>query len=141
MMKVVMEWKDHMYFEGVGPSGHTVAVDAAESVGGSNRAARPMELLLNGLGGCTSIDILSILNKMRTPLRSFRVEIEAERAEEHPKRFTKIHLHYILEGEEVTEDKARRAIKLSMEKYCSAAHSLNAEITADFTLNGARYSL
>ncbi|WP_028988537.1 OsmC family protein [Thermicanus aegyptius] len=140
-MKVVMEWKDHMYFEGKGPSGHVVGVDAAESVGGSNRAARPMELLLNGLGGCTSIDILSILNKMRLTPASFHLEIDGERAEEHPKRFTKIHIHYFLEGENLTEDKVRRAVQLSMEKYCSAAHSLNAEITASFEINGVRYSM
>lgn len=138
-MHTHLEWKGHMAFDAVGESGHTVRIDAAEAVGGLNSGPRPMELVLHGLGGCTSIDIVSILNKMREPMETLQVDIQAERAPEHPKRFTKIHLHYRLTGEGLDEKKVRRAIELSMNKYCSASASLNAELTYSFEINGKKF--
>ncbi|MBE3595392.1 MAG: OsmC family protein [Candidatus Carbobacillus altaicus] len=137
-MRTHLEWKGQMAFEAVGESGHVVRIDAAESVGGTNSGPRPMELVLHGLGGCTSIDIVSILNKMREPMETLHVDIEAERAEDHPKRFTKIHLHYRLTGDGLDEKKVHRAIELSMHKYCSASASLNAELTYSFEINGEK---
>ncbi|MBE3597245.1 MAG: OsmC family protein [Hydrogenibacillus sp.] len=139
-MDVQLKWEGKMAFTGIGgTSGHSVAIDAAPDVGGENRGARPMELLLNGLGGCTGIDIVSILNRMRLSFGTFEIDIHAERAEDHPKRFTHIHLHYRLTGDHLPPDKVRRAIRLSMDKYCSAAASLNADLTASFEINGTRY--
>src|SRR5690606_25969142 len=115
--------------------GHELKMDAAESVGGENTGARPTELLLSAVAGCTGIDIISILTKMRLNPTSFQMDVSGERADEHPKKFTKVNLHYALEGE-LPEDKVVRAIELSMEKYCSVSHSLSAEITATYSING-----
>ncbi|WP_088066448.1 OsmC family protein [Gottfriedia luciferensis] len=136
-MKTNIKWDGKLAFSGVTPSGHKIKMDTAESLGGENSAPTPVELLINAVAGCTAIDIVLIIGKMRLKLTSFEIEIEGERAEEHPKRFTDIHLHYILNGELDTE-KVRKAIKLSKDKYCSVAHSLNANITASFTLNGTK---
>ncbi|PGL69020.1 OsmC family protein [Bacillus sp. AFS055030] len=136
-MKTSIKWDGKLAFSGIAPSGHEIKMDTAESLGGENSAPTPVELLLNAVAGCTAIDIVLILEKMRLKLTSFEIEVNGERAEEHPKRFTDIHLHYILGGELDTE-KVRKAIKLSKDKYCSVAHSLNANITASFTLNGSK---
>ncbi|SDL63509.1 OsmC family protein [Sediminibacillus halophilus] len=134
-MKNSIKWNKNMSFTGSTPSGHQVHMDASEEVGGENSGARPTELLLNAVAGCTSIDIISILKKMRLKPASFEVEIDGERAEEHPKRFTTIHVHYVLEGD-LPEDKVVRAIQLSKDTYCSVAHSVNAELTVSYSING-----
>ncbi|WP_430005275.1 OsmC family protein [Metabacillus idriensis] len=124
-----------MSFSGTTPSGHEVKMDAAEDFGGENTGARPTELLLNAVAGCTGIDIISILQKMRLSPSSFHMEVSGTRAEDHPKRFTAIHIHYVLEGD-LPEDKVIRAIQLSKDKYCSVSQSLNAEISAGYSING-----
>ena len=129
-----------MAFSSTTPSGHELKMDASEEVGGKNTGARPTELLLNAVAGCTGIDIISILKKMRLDPTSFSMDVEGDRADDHPKRFTKIHIHYTLEGD-LPEDKVIRAIELSTEKYCSVSHSLNAEITVSYSLNGERKEL
>ncbi|RAK18879.1 putative redox protein [Anoxybacillus vitaminiphilus] len=134
-MKTTVTWTGQMAFSGITPSGHEIKMDAAEEVGGQNHGARPTELLLHAVAGCTGIDIISILRKMRLNPVAFHMEVEGTRAEDHPRRFTHIHIHYALEGE-LPEDKVIRAIRLSKEKYCSVAHSLNAEITASYSING-----
>jgi putative redox protein len=112
-------------------------MDAAEEIGGKNSGARPTELLLNAVAGCTGIDIISILHKMRLNPTSFHMVVEGTRADDHPKRFTAINIHYVLEGD-LPEEKVVRAIQLSKDKYCSVAHSLNSEITASFSINHHR---
>jgi putative redox protein len=100
-----------------------------------------MEMLLLGLGGCTSFDVVLILKKMHQPITDCEVEIEAERAEEDPKVFTKIHVHFIITGtRELSEKHVARAVKLSAEKYCSASLMLGevAEITHDYEVKEAR---
>ncbi|GGH84587.1 putative redox protein [Pullulanibacillus pueri] len=134
-MKTTIKWTDPMGFSGTTPSGHELKMDAAPEVGGQNTGARPTELLLYAVAGCTGIDIISILKKMRLEPSNFAMDVEGERADDHPKRFTAIHIHYALDGE-LPEDKVVRAIKLSKDKYCSVAHSLNAEITASYSING-----
>ncbi|MRX52981.1 OsmC family peroxiredoxin [Bacillus idriensis] len=124
-----------MSFSGTTPSGHEVKMDAAEDFGGENTGARPTELLLNAVAGCTGIDIISILQKMRLSPVSFHMEVSGTRAEDHPKRFTAIHIQYVLEGD-LPEDKVIRAIHLSKDKYCSVSQSLNAEISAGYSING-----
>ncbi|WP_010098648.1 OsmC family protein [Ornithinibacillus scapharcae] len=134
-MDMSVKWNEKMSFTGFAPSGHEIMMDAAESVGGENRGARPTELLLSAVAGCTGIDIISILTKMRLQPTSFEINMSGDRADEHPKKFTKINIHYALEGE-LPEDKVVRAIELSMDKYCSVSHSLSAEITASYSING-----
>lgn len=134
-MKTKIDWTEKMAFSGITPSGHEIKMDAAEEVGGTNSGARPTELLLNAVAGCTGIDIISILNKMRLNPTTFYMEVEGKRAEDHPKRFTDINIHYVLAGD-LPEDKVIRAIQLSKDKYCSVSHSLSASITATYSING-----
>lgn len=133
-MKTSVKWTGKMSFLGEVPSGHQIKMDASSEVGGENSGPRPTELLLNALAGCTGIDIISILKKMRLEIKSFQMDVDGQRADEHPKRFTRIHIHFALEGE-LPEEKVVRAIQLSLDKYCSVAHSLNAEITASYAIN------
>lgn len=134
-MKTTIKWAGNMAFEGSVPSGHQILMDASEEFGGENRGPRPTELLLNAVAGCTGIDIISILGKMRLTPESFEMNVEGKRADEHPKKFTQIHIHYDLKGE-LPEDKVVRAIQLSKDKYCSVAHSLSAEMTVSYSING-----
>lgn len=138
-MKTNVTWTGQMGFSSVTPSGHEIKMDAAEEIGGQNTGARPTELLLNAVAGCTGIDIISILHKMRLNPTTFHMDVEGARAQDHPKRFTAIHIVYALEGD-LPEEKVVRAIQLSKDTYCSVAHSLNAEITASYTINGVKGS-
>ncbi|RFU69264.1 OsmC family peroxiredoxin [Peribacillus saganii] len=138
-MQTTINWTGDMAFSGTTPSGHEIKMDAAPEVGGNNSGARPMELLLHSLAGCTGIDIVMILKKMRFEPSAFKMEIEGSRAEEQPRRFTDIHIHYSLEGE-LPEDKVVRAIKLSKDKYCSVSHSLNVNVVASYSINGVKGS-
>ncbi|RFU60244.1 OsmC family protein [Bacillus sp. V59.32b] len=134
-MKTKITWTGQIAFSGLTPSGHEIKMDAAEEAGGKNSGARPTELLLHAVAGCTGIDIILILQKMRLNPTSFHMEVEGARAEDHPKRFTDVHIHYALEGK-LPEDKVSRAIQLSKDKYCSVSQSLNANITVSYSING-----
>lgn len=120
-------------------SGHAVVMDASPEVGGRNLGARPMEMLLMGAGGCSAIDVVQILRKARQDFVDCVVELEAERAPEDPKVFTRIHMHYIVTGRGLNPTHVERAIKLSKEKYCSATIMLakTAAVTADFEIREA----
>ncbi len=133
-MKSELIWNKGLEFVGESGSGHKVVVDAAEESGGTDRGPRPMELLLHGVAGCTAIDVLLILKKMKAELEEFSIQVDAERADEHPRRFTKIHLKYIIKGRGLSEKKVGKAISLSEEKYCSASNSLNADITSSYEM-------
>ena len=133
-MKCRIKWLDHMSFVGESGSGHSVVMDGAPEAGGRNLGVRPMEMLLLGLGGCTSFDVISILHKSRQQVVDCEVELEAERAESIPKVFTRIHLHFIVSGKDLDSGKIAKAVALSADKYCSASRMLEktAEITHDF---------
>jgi len=135
VMESIIKWTGKMSFLAETPSGHQIQMDASEDVGGQNSGARPTELVLSAVAGCTGIDIISILQKMRLEPISFQMDIKGDRAEDHPKRFTHIHIHYALEGD-LPEEKVVRAIELSNDKYCSVSHSLNAEMTTSYSING-----
>ncbi|MUV36378.1 hypothetical protein JNUCC1_00180 [Lentibacillus sp. JNUCC-1] len=139
-MELRVKWEQGMAFSSETPSGHRLRMDANEAVGGQNTGARPTEFLLNAVAGCTGIDTLSILKKMRIEPEAFHMDLTSERAEEHPKRFTKIHIEYVLTGN-LPEDKVARAIQLSMDKYCTVSHSLNAEMSASYSINGYKSKL
>lgn len=133
-MKARVKWVDGMMFVGESGSGHAVVMDGAPEAGGRNLGIRPMEMLLIGMGGCSSIDVVMILKKGREAITDCVAEIEAERAETEPKVFTKIHIHFIVTGKTLNPAKVERAIQLSAEKYCSASIMLGATatITHDF---------
>ncbi len=115
-------------------SGHTVVMDGPPDHGGQNLAARPMEMILVGLGGCSAFDIVDILKKSRQPIKDCQVMLKAERADEIPAVFTKIHMHYIIAGQTLKENQVKRAVELSVNKYCSVVKMLrdNVDITYDY---------
>lgn len=135
-MKTTVRWINNMMMVGESASGHAIVMDGPEDLGGQNLGVRPMEMLLLGMGGCTTVDVVSTLKKMRESVRDCRVEIGAERAQEHPKVFTKIHLHFIIEGTELNDKKVAKAVSLSADKYCSASIMLGktATLTHDFEI-------
>ncbi|MGB9735442.1 MAG: OsmC family protein [bacterium] len=135
MNRVEITWKDGMRFDAVPDSGHTVVMDAEKEHNGTDAGPRPMELLLVGLGGCTGMDVVAILKKMRKQINNFRLNITAERATEHPKVYTDIRLEYIIEGD-MEEKDVERAIELSQHKFCSASTMLGktAKITYTYKL-------
>lgn len=130
-MKSRVRWVDGVKFLGESGSGHAVLMDGAAESGGTNLGPRPMEMLLLGLGGCTSFDVITILKKMREPVQDCVAEIEATRAETDPKVFTRIHVAFIVTGRNLSREKVERAVHLSADKYCSASLMLakTAEIT------------
>ncbi len=133
-MQARVKWLDNMSFVGESGSGHSVVMDASPEVGGRDLGIRPMEMLLLGLGGCASIDVVMILQRSRQDIKDCTVQISAERAATEPRVFSKIHLHFVVEGNNLSPDRVERAIGLSAEKYCSASLMLGktAEITHDF---------
>ena len=135
-MHVKVKWIDGVSFVGESESGHAVVMDGAPENGGRNIGMRPMEMLLIGMGGCTSFDVVAILKKARQPVIDCVAEIDATRADETPKVFTKIHVHFIVTGDDLNPVQVERAIKLSAEKYCSASIMLSksVEITHDFEI-------
>lgn len=141
-MKVSLQrLDDAFHFQATNDTGNTIEMDASPDDGGQGAGVRPMQLMLMGLGGCSGIDVISILKKARQDVQDFAIELEAERAEgEVPSLFTHILVHYRLTGS-LREEAVRRAIELSLEKYCSVAKLLEktATITYAFTINGTRY--
>jgi putative redox protein len=125
-MKARARWVEGMAFMGEAGSGHAVIMDGAPEYGGRNIGIRPMEMLLIGLAGCTGFDVVQILKKGREAVTGCEVEVEAERASEDPKVFTKIHIAYRVSGRGLSQAKAERAVTLSKEKYCSASIMLGA---------------
>ncbi|WP_186421177.1 OsmC family protein [Bosea sp. CS1GBMeth4] len=130
-MKARAKWVEGMAFMGEAGSGHAVIMDGAPDYGGRNIGIRPMEMLLIGLAGCTGFDVVQILKKGREAVTGCEVEVEAERASEDPKVFTRIHIAYRVSGRGLSQAKAERAVTLSKEKYCSASIMLGA--TAEMT--------
>lgn len=139
-MKARIKWVENVCFMGESETGHAVILDGAPDAGGRNLGMRPMEMLLIGMGACTSFDVVTILKKARQPISDCVAEIEAARADEVPKVFTRIHVHFVVTGSGLNPVQVERAVKLSAEKYCSASIMLGkaAEITHDFEIIEAR---
>lgn len=135
-MKARVKWVEDVMFIGESPSGHGVVMDGSSEAGGRNMGVRPMEMLLLGMGGCSSFDVVGILKKSRADFVDCVVELEAERADDIPAVFTNIHAHYIVTGRNLKPETVERAINLSVEKYCSASIMLSktANITHDFEI-------
>ena len=136
-MKAAIQWVKDVSFVAESGSGHALVLDGAPEYGGRNIGPRPMELLLMGLGGCASFDVVTILKKARQQVTDVRAELSAERADAVPAVFTKIHLHFIVTGKELKEAQVKKAVELSAEKYCSASAMLSAGgvvITHDYEI-------
>ena len=123
-MRAVVKQIHGISFAGKADSGHWVTMDGPEEFGGSAAANRPMELILMGLGGCTSMDVISILRKKRVEVGDFECILEAERAPHHPKVFTKIKMKYVFYGRNIQAKDVERAIQLSEQSYCSVSAML-----------------
>ena len=123
-------WVEDMQFVGQGETGHAIVMDSSEEAGGHNTGARPMEVLLMGVLGCTAMDVISILKKKRQPIKGLKIFATGDRAAEHPKYYTKIHLEYVAYGD-VDLEALERSAQLSEDKYCSAIATVRgkAEIT------------
>jgi putative redox protein len=135
-MKSRVKWVENVCFMAESESGHAMIMDGSPDIGGRNMGPRPMEMLLMGAGGCTSVDVVMIMQKSRQDVTGCEVEVSAERAIDHPKVFTKIHMHFTVRGRNLKPEIVDRAIKLSAEKYCSASIILGktAEMTHDFEI-------
>lgn len=130
-MSIKVDWKGGKAFEATSSTGHKVMMDASKEVGGEDRGSRPMELLLMGLGGCSGIDVMMMLEKGKQDVKDCQMEITSERADGVPAVYTKINLHYTVTGTDLNEKKVARAVELSAEKYCSVSKML--EKTAEMT--------
>ena len=128
-MNISVNWVDGLLMVGKSDSGHTITMDGPPESGGENLGVRPMEMLLLGVAGCTMIDVVTTLKKMRQDLSHLETKINAERATDHPKVFTDIHIQFILKGQNLDEKKVDKAITLSAEKYCSASIMLGETAT------------
>ena len=136
-MQATVKWVDGRMFVGESGSGHAVIMDGPPDHGGRNIGVRPMEMILIGLGGCSSFDVVDILQKGRHDITDCVTELTAERADAVPAVFTKIHLHFVVTGRNLKESAVERAVNLSAEKYCSASIMLakgGVEITHDFEI-------
>lgn len=138
-MRARIKWVQDATFLGESGSGHAVVMDGPPEHGGRNLGVRPMEMLLLGMGGCTAFDVVHILKKSRQPITDCVAELEAERAAEDPKIFTRIHVHFIVTGVGLDDKRVARAVSLSADKYCSASIMLGktAEISHDFEIREA----
>ncbi len=139
-MKASIRWAGDVRFTGTPDSGHRVGIDGPPEFGGRNAGVRPMELMLLGVGGCTSFDVVNILRRGRQDIVDCVTDIEAERAEADPKVFTRIHLHFRIAGRGIDRRKVERAIALTATKYCSASIMLEragVAVTHDYEVTEA----
>jgi putative redox protein len=129
---VTANWLGNMAFE-ADVNGHTIILDAIPEVGGENRGPRPKPLMLAALAGCTAMDVISILKKMRVPVKKFTVWVQGDLTDEHPKHFDKMHVVYEFTGKNLPMDKLKRAVQLSEEQYCgvSAVYKQTMELTSE----------
>ncbi|MGI0154225.1 OsmC family protein [Pseudidiomarina sp. WS423] len=123
-MQAVVNWRDGLVFEAKSGSGHSLLMD-----GNKAEAASPMELVLMAAGGCSSVDVVSILEKARQQVSAVRCEVKGERADATPAVFTKVHLHFVVTGTDIADKHVERAVALSADKYCSVAKMLEASVT------------
>lgn len=136
-MRSTIQWLENVAFEGQSETGHSITMDGSPDFGGENRGARPMELILMGLGGCASFDVVTILKKSRQDIKDVRCELNAQRSNDIPSVFTQIHLHFVVEGIGIKEKQVAKAVELSAQKYCSASKMLSdggVNITHDFEI-------
>lgn len=119
MDNIKLHYQGGLEFVAETPSGHQITMDGAPDFGGGNKGPRPMELVLVALGGCSGMDIASILNKKRMDLKGIEINVKGEKAPEYPKKYTDVEIEFIVKGKNLTDEAVGRAVELSMQKYCS----------------------
>jgi putative redox protein len=133
-MDAKVVWKSGLAFEGSSDSGHIVPLDGFAAVGGEGKGFRPMELMAVSLAGCTAMDVISILQKMKQDVTKFEVKVKADRAEEHPKVFTNIVLEYVVTGKNIDREAVEKAVNLSETRYCSSQAMLRKAVPIQSTI-------
>ena len=135
-MNTSVQWINGMEMLALSGSGHQVTMDGPIELGGQNKGIRPMEMLLIGMGGCMTVDVIAIAKKMKLNITQCTANINATRQDDHPKVFTAIHISFVITGKQLNQDKINKAINLSATKYCSASLMLGqtANITFDCKL-------
>ena len=139
MLNAKITYVKGLQFVGEPSSGHAIVMDGDTSAGGSDTAVRPMELLLLGIGGCSGMDVISILKKKKQEVTGFEINVNGKKAEEYPKKFTHINLEFVIKGKNISDEAVRKAIDLSMNKYCSVKATLegSAKINFSYTIKEA----
>ncbi len=133
MSKAKITYVNGMQFVGEADSGHAIVMDGTPDVGGRDTGLRPMELLLMGLGGCSGMDVVSILKKKKQIISDFEITVQGQKAEDHPKKFTGIHIEFVIKGKNISEEAVKKAVQLSMDKYCSVKATLEGSAKIDYT--------
>ncbi|HQA03450.1 MAG TPA: OsmC family protein [Thermodesulfovibrio thiophilus] len=124
MLKAKIKWTGGLQFIGQSGTGHAIVMDGSPDYGGEDTGMRPMELLLVGLGGCSGMDIASILSKKKQDVRGIEINVQGKQAEDYPKRFIEIEIEFTVKGKNLSEEAVKKAVELSMEKYCSVKATL-----------------
>ena len=133
MLDAKITYVKGLQFVGDSSSGHAVVMDGEPSVGGHNTGPRPMELLLLGAGGCSGMDVISILKKKRQEVTGLEIRVKGKKAEDYPKKFTHITIEFIVKGRDISEEAVKKAIELSMNKYCSVKATLEGAAKIGFS--------
>lgn len=133
MLTAKVKWVGGLQFVGESGTGHAIVMDGDKEVGGNNTGMRPMELLLVGLGGCSGMDVASILQKKKQQVTNIDINIKGEKADSYPKKFTEIGIEFIVSGKNLSEEAVKRAVELSMEKYCSVKATLEGVAKINFS--------
>ena len=134
---VTTVWKENMLFESDNPSGHSVLIDTSSENGGENKGLGPKALMLSSLAGCSGLDVVSLLKKMRAEVADFKMVVHAELTEEHPKYYHKVVVEYHFYGSNLQEDKINKAVKLSIDQYCGVMEMFRqfAKVTTEVYLH------
>lgn len=133
MLKARIHHVEGLQFVGTSSSGHALVMDGDPAVGGQNSGPRPMELLLLGIGGCSGMDVISILKKKKQDVTGIEIAVKGEKAEDYPKKFTDITLEFAVRGRNISEEAVKRAVELSMNKYCSVKATLEGTAKVKFS--------
>lgn len=135
-MKTNIKWVEGLQFIGESESGHKIVMDSDIESGGTNKGMKPTELLLIALGGCSGMDVISLLQKKRQQIKGLEINVKGDKAENYPKKFTNIEIEYVVSGVNISEEAVARSIELSMEKYCSVKASLEgvSKITSTYRI-------
>ncbi len=131
-MQAKVKWVQGLQFIGESGTRHEIVMDADDKYGGTDKGMRPMEMLLVAIGGCTGMDVASILQKKRQQLNGIEIKVSGTKAETHPQKFTGIELEYIITGKDLQEEAVKKAIESSMEKYCSVKATLEGVAKIDY---------
>ncbi len=133
MSNARIKWVDGLQFVGESGTGHAIVMDGDTDVGGSNTGMRPMEMLLVGLGGCSGMDVASVLQKKKQILTDIEINVTGEKADSYPKKYTGIQIEFIITGKDLSEDAVKKAVDLSMQKYCSVKATLEGTATISYS--------